>query len=161
MRSRYPFFSASHVHLSGSSRSLAGSDSDRYNIEARGEPLPNDQGLTLLGRLRTLLGDRFQLTLHREMKELPLYELTVAKGGPRLHSGKGCLSFDPANPRPAPGKTYMDYCGNFGMGRGALDASDADMTLLASGLTTLTGRTVVNKTGITGAFRIHLTFVPG
>jgi uncharacterized protein (TIGR03435 family) len=33
-------------------------------------------------RLQTLLQDRFKLAVHRETRELPIYELTVAKGGP-------------------------------------------------------------------------------
>jgi uncharacterized protein (TIGR03435 family) len=34
--------------------------------------------------LRTLLAERFRLAVHREPKEFPVYELTVAKGGARL-----------------------------------------------------------------------------
>lgn len=34
--------------------------------------------------LQTLLADRFQLKLHRETKELPIYSLVVAKNGPKL-----------------------------------------------------------------------------
>ena len=34
--------------------------------------------------LQQLLADRFKLILHHETKETPVYELTVAKGGPKL-----------------------------------------------------------------------------
>jgi uncharacterized protein (TIGR03435 family) len=34
--------------------------------------------------LQTLLADRFRLRLHRERRELPVYELVVAKSGPKL-----------------------------------------------------------------------------
>jgi uncharacterized protein (TIGR03435 family) len=34
--------------------------------------------------VQKLLADRFQLTFHREKKELPAYAITVAKGGPKL-----------------------------------------------------------------------------
>ena len=34
--------------------------------------------------LQNLLADRFKLTIHREIKELPAYVLTVAKGGPKM-----------------------------------------------------------------------------
>ncbi len=62
-------------------------DSDLYNIDAKAEahPVANQQFVTLQRRrLQTLLRDRFHLTIHRETKELPVYELTVAKGGPKL-----------------------------------------------------------------------------
>ncbi len=34
--------------------------------------------------LRALLADRFKLAVHRETKEMSIYELVVAKGGPKL-----------------------------------------------------------------------------
>ena len=34
--------------------------------------------------LRSLLTDRFKLTFHREQKEFSIYELQVAKSGPKL-----------------------------------------------------------------------------
>lgn len=59
-------------------------DSEHFDIVAKtpGEPPPNlDQQMAML---RKLLADRFQLTFHREQKELRVYALTVAKGGPKL-----------------------------------------------------------------------------
>src|ERR1035438_4092470 len=38
-----------------------------------------------LAMLRELLMDRFKLVVHRESKTMPVYELVVAKGGPKLH----------------------------------------------------------------------------
>jgi len=34
--------------------------------------------------LQNLLAERFKLALHWETKEVPVYELTVANGGPKL-----------------------------------------------------------------------------
>jgi uncharacterized protein (TIGR03435 family) len=34
--------------------------------------------------IQTLLADRFALTFHREQRELPVYAIVVAKGGPKL-----------------------------------------------------------------------------
>jgi uncharacterized protein (TIGR03435 family) len=36
-------------------------------------------------RLRSLLADRFRLRLHSETRELPVYALVVARGGPKVH----------------------------------------------------------------------------
>ncbi len=38
--------------------------------------------------LRSLLEDRFKLALHGETKELPVYVLTVAKGGPHFKASE-------------------------------------------------------------------------
>jgi uncharacterized protein (TIGR03435 family) len=70
-------------------------DSDRYDIVAKApnEVRPNlDEQLSML---RKLLANRFQLGCHREQKELRVYKLTGAKGGPRLKRGHGffrCLT---------------------------------------------------------------------
>src|SRR5579863_6924532 len=59
-------------------------ESDRYDILAGtpGEVRPTlDEQMSML---RNLLADRFKLTFHREQKELSLYALAVAKGGPKL-----------------------------------------------------------------------------
>ena len=55
--------------------------------------------------------ERFGLTLRRETKELPIYQLIVAKGGLKLQPLKegSCVTFDPNNPTPPPGKTEQDY----------------------------------------------------
>ena len=38
--------------------------------------------------LRALLADRFQMTMHRETKEFPVYVPGVAKGGPKIQPSK-------------------------------------------------------------------------
>jgi uncharacterized protein (TIGR03435 family) len=38
--------------------------------------------------LQALLADRFNLKLHREIKDLPIYALTIAKNGPKLHEAQ-------------------------------------------------------------------------
>src|SRR4029077_148680 len=62
----------------------AWTDADRYDILAStpGDIQPNlDEQMAML---RKLLTDRFQLAFHREPKELPVFALSVAKGGPKL-----------------------------------------------------------------------------
>ena len=54
--------------------------SERFNIEAKTDS-PVSQRMMLGPMLRALLEDRFKLKIHRETREVPTYELTVAKGG--------------------------------------------------------------------------------
>ena len=143
----------------------AWTNSERYNIEAKseGKPVFSQEYRSLqLRRLQTLLRDRFKLALHRETKQLPIYELTVAKGGPKLQL-PSCIQKEPGDLTIAlaPGKTMMDYCGFGGFtGRGGYEASNGSMAELAEALALPLGRIVVDKTGITGRFRIQLTFAP-
>jgi len=135
-------------------------DADRYNIEAKGEgPPSHSQEYVVLQyrRLQTLLRDRFRLTIHRETKELPVYELTVAKGGPKLQT-PNCVQREPGDFTIAPGK----YCGLMGgsMASGRLQASSTTMSNLANYLSRMLSRTVVDKTGITGEFDFQFTFTP-
>jgi uncharacterized protein (TIGR03435 family) len=57
---------------------------ERYDIN--GVPdVPGVPNVTQLrGMYQKLLAERFHLVLHREMREMPAYALTVAKGGPHL-----------------------------------------------------------------------------
>jgi bla regulator protein BlaR1 len=135
-------------------------DSERYNIDAKAEGAPsfNQEYVTLqYRRLQTLLRDRFNLTIHRETKELPVYELTVAKGGPKLRP-PNCVQREAGDFAVAPGK----YCGLIGgsMASGRLQGSGTTMANLANFLSSRLSRTVNDKTGITGEFDLQLTFTP-
>src|SRR5229473_809561 len=61
-------------------------DSTHYDIDAnaKDKPAPREWLHTMPPMLQSLLEDRFKLKLHRETKELPVYVLTVAKGGPKF-----------------------------------------------------------------------------
>jgi hypothetical protein len=67
--------------------------SERYDILAKTEnAVPVKQ---LRDMLQELLEKRFQLRLHREMKVLPVYQLVVARGGPRLPKPKDGAGLSP------------------------------------------------------------------
>jgi uncharacterized protein (TIGR03435 family) len=72
-------------------------NSERYDIEAKIDPArveefkklsPDEMKAARQHMLQLLLADRFKLTLHRETKELAVYNLVVAKGGPKLQESK-------------------------------------------------------------------------
>ena len=126
-------------------------DADRYNIDAKagGAASFSQDYVALQYRKCTLLRDRFQLAIHRETKERPVYELTVAKGGPKLQPPK-CVRREPGDFTVAPGK----YCGLMrgSLASGRLEASGASMAFLADYLSSMLTRTVADKTGISGEF---------
>jgi uncharacterized protein (TIGR03435 family) len=83
-------------------------NSEGYDIEAK--PGANTDPKQTWLMWQTLLADRFKLRLHRETRELPIYDLTVVKSGPKLPSAKqaDCVSFPPGTPpRHVPGKSIV------------------------------------------------------
>jgi uncharacterized protein (TIGR03435 family) len=66
---------------------------DRYDMNAKAERPANVEELHTM--LKNLLTDRFQLRFHREMKELPVYALSVDKGGPKLTAHEAQSAGDP------------------------------------------------------------------
>ncbi len=114
-------------------------DSVHYDITAKAEGAGGMPQLRVM--LQALLEDRFRLRLHRETNELPVYDLTVAKGGARLHEvGAGGLGV--------------------GGSRGRLNGRGADMATLAWVLSEQLDRVVVDRTGLAGFYEFMLTWTP-
>jgi hypothetical protein len=68
-------------------------DSERYDVEAKAEAnaIPAGTPTKVMVEkaqvmLRALLAERFRLTIRRETKEMPVYEMVGAKNGPRSKS---------------------------------------------------------------------------
>ena len=129
---------------------------------------------TMLLMLQALLEDRFQLKIHQETREGPVYELTIAKGGYRLKPSRGCVPFDPNHlPRQAAqGEAQVNYCGRMSRGgdgsRRTVEATGVDLAprigLLTPSiigfLSEALDRTVIDKTGLAGAFDFRLEWAP-
>ena len=81
-----------HYQLSGPS-SLSGV---HYDLRAKSGERVSDGTLRLM--LQDLLATRFKLRLHREQRKTSVYELVVAKGGPRLPKNKSAI-LPPAYPK--------------------------------------------------------------
>ena len=109
--------------------------------------------------LQSLLADRFKLTLHRETKELPVYDLVAAKGGLKLATPKdgNCTIPDPKNPRP---REQFPFCDNIRTGRGLIEAYGVTMPRFLASLSYVLGRVVFDKTGFRGIFDGRLEFAP-
>src|SRR5580704_6885953 len=78
------------------------SNTDGFDIEAKVAPadVPTLGKMTFEQRrtmFQSILADRFKLVVHHETRELPVYVLTVAKGGTKL---KDSAPDDPASTTP-------------------------------------------------------------
>jgi len=141
----------------------AWTSSDRFDVNAKAEgEATMDQ---MRPMLQAMLADRFRLMAHRETKEAPIYELVAAKSGLKLAPTKegSCTTFDPKTPPPPPprpGDPLPRMCGGARISRSSIDAFGISMAALASDLSNLLGRTVVDKTGVTGTFDVHMEFAP-
>jgi uncharacterized protein (TIGR03435 family) len=137
--------------------------SELYEINAKAAG-PQSRGVLNGSMLRALLKDRFQLKAHRETKEVPVYALTVAKGGPKLQRFKegDCTVFDPDHPPapPEPGKPFPRLCGMSQLTSGGYDAYGVTMADFCRLLSDSLDRTAIDKTGIAGRFDIHLDLTP-
>jgi uncharacterized protein (TIGR03435 family) len=142
--------------------------SDTYDIAAKAE---DGAGIAQMAgpMMQALLEERFKLRMHREPKEVPVYFLTVAKGGPKLDPTKegSCVTIDINHPpTPVAGQPRPVRCGSQGMslkdGIVTLSSRGATTGLLASdaALTRVVGRPIIDKTGLTAQFDIHLEFAP-
>jgi uncharacterized protein (TIGR03435 family) len=131
-----------------------------FDIEAKGDP--NTANAQVMLMLQSLLEERFQLKYHREMRELPVYALTVGKGGSKLPAPKAgsCVKVDGAAP-PARGETRPP-CGGLNMlftPKGMTSGGgDVPMTELIRTLSEFLDRPVLDRTGITTHFDVILEF---
>ena len=150
----------------------AWTSNDRWDIEARAEegsipapvfpPDPSKPNPMAL-RLQSLLEDRFQLKLHRETKEQPLYELSIAKAGPKIKLNDDQTPFKPPERgAPPPPPLQPGTLPRFSMrvGRGSLEAVSMDINSVVQTLSNLLGRTVVDKTGLKGFYDVKMTWTP-
>jgi uncharacterized protein (TIGR03435 family) len=128
-----------------------------YEINAKAEENPS-VAMMLGPMMQALLEDRFQLKIHRETREGPVYFLTVARGGPKLHSFiEG--SCTPWSVPPPPLQPGTKYCGSMISGISpSVEVLGATLDEFSKTLRLVVGRPVIDKTGITGRFDIRAEF---
>jgi uncharacterized protein (TIGR03435 family) len=105
---------------------------------------------------QAVLADRFKLAAHIEVKELPIYALVVAKGGPKLRESKPGDTYSNGIKKPdgTPSGPGMM------MSNGKLIGQQVPVGFLLGLLSSNTHRTVVDKTGLTGRYDISLQWTP-
>ena len=130
--------------------------------------------------LRALLESRFALATHRETRQLPIYELVLSRAdgrpGPGLRpSSPECAGIRfptlapgmPVPPPPPPGPAQMLPLGvgtplrcPSVFAAGWISGREVTLDILATRLSLLAGRPVVNRTGLTGSFDVDLAYTP-
>ena len=121
-------------------------ESQHFDIEATvpGEVRPTR--MEQMRMLRALLVERFGLKFHRQEKEFSIYELTVAKGGPKLKPA--------ANPDDPPELVGVVYPGKIEVPAKSVTMDDFVAMLQRATL----DRPTVNKTGLTGKYDFTLVW---
>jgi uncharacterized protein (TIGR03435 family) len=130
--------------------------SERFSILAKGDhvegparyqELSYEQRKTMTAlvrkRLQALLAERFQLAIHHETKELPIYALVVGKNGVKM--------------KPTDPSVNMS---NSSMGPGMFRAQMSTVDALAQGLASLLGRPVKNETALDGFYDFNMAWTP-
>lgn len=118
--------------------------------------------------VQSMLENRFSLMVHREMKEMQVYVLTVAKGGPKFITGP--VSPNPESPTGAGSGGTLNVglqswkdgdnpCCHF-MFDGTIWDQKETMAHLAAELGVVLGQPVLDRTGLTGEFNYLLRFQP-
>lgn len=134
----------------GISGGQAWTDSQTYNVEAKaGSAAAVPSGPAGMARMRammqSLLADRFKLVVHREMKEEQVFDLVVAKGGPKLKKAADTLHASDQGLRG---------------GAGLIMGFAAPISLLPGLLSQLLGGPVTDKTELTGKYDFTLKWTP-
>jgi uncharacterized protein (TIGR03435 family) len=97
-------------------------------------------------RFQALLAQRFNFKWHFETKEMPVYNLVLSKNGSKLKS----------TPSDAVIKGSMSSNGN--RGKQVIEAKGVAMNIVAASLGQSIGRTVIDKTGLTGIYDFTLNY---
>jgi uncharacterized protein (TIGR03435 family) len=127
--------------------------SERFDIEATTGLHEGIRSSELGPLLRGLLADRFRLKIHNETREMQTYVLMVDKGGTRLQQTVG-----------APAQSMSGVNQRATSGRAKMIGSGVTMSALAYRIAeqqSFLGRTVLDKTGLTGFYDFTLEWDAG
>src|SRR5262245_63865342 len=148
--------------------------SERYDVSTT-STLTTATAEDRAAMMRAMLADRFKLVAHVEQREQDVYNLVLARKDGRLGSGLQKSDADCTTPPPQQSGERPDFtkppptCTIRMLGSpvrvdkqaalGDLVEGEATMQILASALRNLgAGRPVVDKTGLSGSYRIRMNF---
>jgi bla regulator protein blaR1 len=133
----------------------------RYDIDAKVSeadlPKWNDptlQPAMLRAMLQGMLADRFKVAVHRETKEAPIYELTVGRKSPKFKPSEATAPADIRRKHPNALTLRSGTIVAYGPNPGQQTLFGVTMPDLGTFLSTLAGRPIHDKTGLTGKYDI-------
>jgi len=147
--------------------------SERFDIQARALGNPTKDQMRLM--MQALVADRFKLAMHRETRQLPVFDLVQSrpgKTGPQLqaHGANTLCSSVPDSPAAAGtvAGRFPLTCGGIQpmqatvSGRVRIGGRNVTMGLIASTFPAvmLDSRPVLDRTGLSGTFDIALEWTP-
>jgi len=139
-------------------------DKDRFDVSAKADRQYTSAQVPAM--LQALLRERFQLSVHTEPRDLSLYTLVLDRRnrtlGPRVHASTVNCAAQLASgaPPPPPENGKVPPCAIENRGGRQLIANGVTMAQLANLLSFPTHATVVDRTGLTGAFDVELEWTP-
>jgi bla regulator protein blaR1 len=141
-------------------------NSERFDIQAEAGSAVNAelsklsvaQALALKRRMiQSLLADRFNLKVHHETKDLPMYALVVGKHGPKIKAAAGSDSAPITLGGHAEARRGVMFRAEPG-GASAMAFEASPLSFLAQVLSQQLGRTVLDETGLKGLYSFTLKF---
>ena len=144
---------------------------ERYNITAT---LPDGSSKAQVPEmLQALLADRFEVKLHTEKKEYPIFALVLAKGPPKLKELQPDLNEDKVNDEPV-GMANVATIAAVGNGvsvqyaRGAsitvgnnrIEVTKLPLWVFCRNLERYSDRQIIDMTGLTGAYSFVVEVMP-
>jgi uncharacterized protein (TIGR03435 family) len=121
-------------------------ETDRYDLNATTGTTKDLNDIELQPYWESMLETRFHMKYHRASKEMQVYSLTVAKGGPKL----------PRNTGGGDTSTHLSQSAH----HAALTSTHISMPSFATLLGKRLDRTVIDKTGLTGVYDVKLEWSP-
>lgn len=128
----------------------------RYNVEARfsGDETTRTIDRTTSGDIvgayvRALLETRFALRAHLEKRELPVYVITVAQSGFK----------PPSTPLDCSSPNNFSQC-DITYANGRVASHHLEFTVLLNQLANITGRPLIDRSGLRGQFDIDVQWNP-
>jgi uncharacterized protein (TIGR03435 family) len=121
-------------------------ETDKFDLAARPDMPGMPSDAQIKNMMKKLIAERFKLKFHNEKKELSVFLITVAKGGPKLTKND-------TDPKGLPGLGFRGL-GNLRVRNGNM--SDFAQMMQARVL----DRPVVNQTGLEGRYDFTLQWTP-
>lgn len=119
---------------------------ERYDVEGLANVDGQPSVEQFQGMVRKLLAERFGLKMHMDRREMPVFALTVANGGPKMEKSPG----DP--------KGVMNESVRGGDGQRTLGFTNTSMKDFALLMLVEVDRPVVDQTGLEGRYNFQLSY---